>query len=52
MNALFWPINMADYEEHHVGEHWNNYKLHNQDYARIMNNDDEGYVTGVDFSGP
>jgi len=27
MNALFWPINMVDYEEDLHGEAWSNYEM-------------------------
>lgn len=52
MNALFWPVNMVDYEEDLIGGNWSHYDLPGQDLARIMNHADEGYTSGADMSGP
>jgi len=52
LNALFWPVNMVDYEDELIGGQWTHFKLPNQDEAAIANHDQEGYTSGYDMTQP
>ena len=50
INALFWPINLVEYERDLVGPEWSNSKAINHDEVRKINFDEEGYMQGLEPS--
>lgn len=50
MNALFWPINLVDYERDLVGPEWGHAEFPNKEHVQRVNFDENGYMQGNDPS--